>query len=65
VGNQFPEEFVNLLDRYQVETRIAEQDRTILHAEGDLFIIKVDELSEEEIPYLIVGMKGKTDATGN
>lgn len=65
VGNQFPAEYVELLDRYQVETRIAEQDRTILQAEGDLFIIKVDELAEEEMPYLIVSMKGKTNAAGN
>lgn len=58
-GNQFPPEYVHLLDQHQVETRISDHDMIILHAEGDLFIVRVDELAEEEMPYLIVSMKGQ------
>jgi len=57
----FPTEYLYLLDKHRIETRIAkagEEDNLILHEEGDIFIIRVDELLEEEIPYLVIAQKG-------
>jgi len=60
-GQVFPSDYLYLLDRHLVETRIAkagEKADLILHEEGDIFIIRVDELVEEEIPYLLIAQKG-------
>ncbi|HEX3012453.1 MAG TPA: hypothetical protein VHQ70_10595 [Syntrophomonadaceae bacterium] len=57
-GGSFPSDYAYLLDQHQVETRISDCDLIVLHEEGDMFIIRVDDLTEEEMPYLVVGMKG-------
>jgi len=60
-GKTFPSEYLYLLDKHQVETRIAtseEEDNLIVQAEGDVFIIRVDDLLEEEMPYMVVAQKG-------
>ncbi len=57
-GKPFPTDYLYLLDKYQVETRISEdKTNTILHEEGDIFIIKVDDLLEEDLPYLVVSQR--------
>lgn len=57
-GRYFPGEYIDLLDKYQIETRLAEQESNIiLYEEGDLFIIKVEDLREEEMPYLVVSQQ--------
>ncbi|MEN6349510.1 MAG: hypothetical protein ABFD08_08990, partial [Syntrophomonas sp.] len=54
-GQLFPAEQIHLLDKHRIETRVSEEpDNTILEEEGDIFIIKIDDLAEEEIPYLAV-----------
>lgn len=60
-GHVFPPEYIYLLDKHLVETHLCQdgqEDNLILHEEGDLFIIRVDELLEEEMPYLIITQKG-------
>jgi hypothetical protein len=57
-GCDFPAQYAHLLDKYQVETIISDSETRILHEEGDLFVIRVDNLIEEEMPYLTVSMKG-------
>jgi len=56
-GCEFPSEYLYLLDKFRVETRIVEDSpfpHMILHEEGDLFIIRVQDQVEEEVPYLII-----------
>lgn len=54
----FPHDYLDLLDKYRVETRISEQpDNMVLYEEGDIFIIKVEDLCEEEVPYLVVSQQ--------
>ncbi len=60
-GQVFPLDYLYLLDKHLVETRLCQdgqEDNLILHEEGDLFIIRVDELLEEEMPYLVIAQKG-------
>ncbi|MGI5921781.1 MAG: hypothetical protein ACOX6I_08610 [Syntrophomonadaceae bacterium] len=58
-GQAFPAAYRHLIDKYMIETRVTDdRDGTILHEEGDLFIIRVDQLAEEEVPYMIISMKG-------
>lgn len=60
-GQIFPSDYLYLLDKHLVETRIGQdgqEDNLILHEEGDIFIIRVDELLEEEMPYLLIAQKG-------
>ena len=60
-GQVLPSEYIYLLDKHLVETHLCQddqEDNLILHEEGDLFIIRVDELLEEEIPYLVIAQKG-------
>lgn len=60
-GQVFPSDYLYLLDKHLVETRMGnkgEEANQILHEEGDVFIIRVDELVEEEMPYLLVAQKG-------
>jgi hypothetical protein len=65
VGSLFPAEYLYLLDKHQVETRLSDTDHKILQAEGDIFIIRVDDLAEEEMPYLVVSMRGQNNASGH
>lgn len=60
-GHPFPHAYNYLLEKYQVETHLDDQlegGPVILYEEGDLFIIRVDDLLEEELPYLIMAEKG-------
>lgn len=60
-GQVFPPDYLYLLDKHLVETHLCQddqEDNLVLHEEGDLFIIRVDELLEEEIPYLVIAQKG-------
>lgn len=60
-GQVFPPDYLYLLDKHLVETRIAEDEQEnnlVLYEEGDIFIIRVDELLEEEMPYLLIAQKG-------
>ncbi|MEN6326596.1 MAG: hypothetical protein ABFD18_10395 [Syntrophomonas sp.] len=57
-GRYFPHDYLDLLDKYRVETRISEQpDNIVLYEEGDIFIIRVEDLCEEEVPYLVVSQQ--------
>ncbi len=57
-GRYFPHDYLDLLDKYRVETRISEEpDNIVLYDEGDIFIIKVEDLCEEEVPYLVVSQQ--------
>ncbi|HBK54265.1 MAG TPA: hypothetical protein DDZ44_10045 [Syntrophomonas wolfei] len=54
-GREFPEEFLYLLDKYQIASRVSpERPNLILEEEGDIFIFKVDDLQEELIPFFVV-----------
>jgi len=58
-GQPIPHEYEYLIDKYHISTRLSDKDDyTVLHQEGDLFIIQVEQLTVEEIPYLIVSRKG-------
>ena len=60
-GQVFPQDYLYLLDKHLVETHLyqnGQEDNLILHEEGDIFIIRVDELLEEEVPYLVIAQKG-------
>ncbi len=60
-GQVFPPDYRYLLDKHLVETHLCQdnqEDNLILHEEGDIFIIRVDELLEEEMPYLVIAQKG-------
>jgi len=61
VGQEFPPEHLQLLDRYRIETRIApniKKNHMILQEEGDLFIIRVEDQVIEEMPFLVIAEKG-------
>lgn len=54
-----PDEYLYLLDKYHINTRITEKDdNTVLYEEGDIFLIRVEDDLTEEIPYFIIGKKG-------
>ncbi|MDD2511006.1 MAG: hypothetical protein PHP26_02810 [Syntrophomonas sp.] len=54
-GQEFPQEFLYLLDKYQIASRVSpERPNLILEEEGDIFIFKVDDLQEELIPFFVV-----------
>lgn len=58
-GQPIPSEYEYLINKYHISTRLSDQeDNTILHQEGDFFIIQVEQLIVEEIPYLIISRKG-------
>jgi len=58
-GKLFPGEYQYLLDKYAIETRITKHEsHLVLHEEGDIFIIRVDDEVEEEIPYIVISQKG-------
>jgi len=60
-GREFPPEYLDLLDRHKIETRIAPQikkNHLVLLEEGDIFIIKVEDQVIEEVPYLVIAQKG-------
>lgn len=55
-GQPFPAEYSHLLDHAAVEVHErAGQSPQVLHEEGDLFVIRVDQLTEYEIPRIVVG----------
>ncbi|QGT98843.1 hypothetical protein SYNTR_0250 [Candidatus Syntrophocurvum alkaliphilum] len=53
---EFPSDYLYLLDKARIETKISPnvKPNTVLHEEGDIFIITVDENIEEEVPYIVV-----------
>ncbi len=54
----FPSAYAYLLKRPDIQQQASEKtDKTILHEEGDLFIIGIDELQEYEVPYIIVSTR--------
>jgi hypothetical protein len=59
-GKPFPENYLYILDKHQVETRVSASysHNTVLEEEGDLFIIKVGQLTDEEVPYMVIAQKG-------
>ncbi|NLW91638.1 MAG: hypothetical protein GXY34_08575 [Syntrophomonadaceae bacterium] len=61
VGQEFPQDHLDLLDRHKIETRIAphiKKNHLVLLEEGDIFLIKVEDQTIEEIPYLVIAQKG-------
>ncbi|MDD3268033.1 MAG: hypothetical protein PHX14_01810 [Syntrophomonadaceae bacterium] len=63
-GRYFPSDYLDLLDKYRVETRMTGQhSNIILHEEGDIFIIKVENLREEEVPYLVISQHAPASDT--
>ena len=59
-GKPFPENYLYILDKHQVQTRVSASysHNTVLEEEGDLFIIKVGQLTDEEVPYMVIAQKG-------
>jgi len=58
-GKPIPSNYLYLVDKYSISTRITDQaDNTVLYEEGDIFIIQVEDEIIEEIPYIIIGKKG-------
>jgi len=60
-GREFPPDHLDMLDRHQIETRIAphiKKNHLVLLEEGDIFIIKVEDQVIEEVPYLVIAQKG-------
>lgn len=58
-GKIFPEPLRHLLEKHKTPERRGEfEDFTILLEEGDLFLIRVGEEQDEEMPGLIIGRKG-------
>jgi hypothetical protein len=59
VGTLFPPDYLYLGDKIPFETQEVDAPPTqILYAEGDIFIISLDELQEELIPKVILSKKG-------
>jgi hypothetical protein len=59
VGELFPPDYLYLTDKIPFETRKADASPyQILHEEGDIFIINLDELEEVLIPNFILAEKG-------
>lgn len=62
-GHPFPAEYTFLLDQHQVETRCGSYEYpVVLYEEGDLFVIRVDQKTEYELPYLIIGRREENDS---
>ncbi|HWP97117.1 MAG TPA: hypothetical protein VN426_09720 [Syntrophomonadaceae bacterium] len=58
-GKPFPPQYLYLLEKHGVEKHAAPLDENmVLLEEGDLFIIRVDDQNEVEVPYLVVSTKG-------
>ena len=54
-GKVFPNDYLSLLQDHQFRKNISEaQKNTILHEEGDLFIIRVENQTILEVPNLIL-----------
>lgn len=59
VGKKLPAGYEHILNQASIERRISHLDTdTILHEEGDIFIITIDEITVYEIPPLILAQKG-------
>lgn len=58
-GQVFPQEYSHLLEQARIEIRTdaSQPDLTILHEEGDLFLIKVLNSEQTEIPYMVITRK--------
>lgn len=58
-GKPFPPQHLHLLEERGVEKHAAPLDENVvLLEEGDLFIIRVDDKNEVEVPYLVISRKG-------
>ncbi len=58
-GKIFPPDYIHLLDIGAIATQEAEApERQIIYEEGDIFIIHLDDIKEEEIPKIIIAKKG-------
>jgi hypothetical protein len=59
VGELFPPDYLYLADKIPFETRKADASpNLILHEEGDIFIINLDELEDDLIPNFVLAEKG-------
>lgn len=59
VGKKLPSGYEYILKQSLIERRISHLDTDIiLHEEGDIFIITVDDITIYEIPHLILAQKG-------
>jgi len=57
-GQPFPAEYVSLLEEHKVDIHPGDYEQpVILHEEGDLFIIRVDNYVEVEMPPLTIGWR--------
>jgi len=57
-GHPFPDEYSFLLNQYNVETRLGDYEYpVVLYEEGDLFVIRVDQKVEYELPVLVIGRR--------
>ncbi|MCX5779782.1 MAG: hypothetical protein NTV45_02965, partial [Firmicutes bacterium] len=58
-GASFPGTHHNLIDEVLVKTQVGpEPEGRILSTAGDIFIIRLDDLEEREIPAIIIAKKG-------
>lgn len=58
-GKPFPARFLYLLDKYKLSQLPADsEDNIIVHEEGDLFIIRVGDQQDDEVPNISLARKG-------
>jgi len=59
IGTQFPAEFLYLLSDDLIKTTASDgEEGRVTYAEGDIFLIRVDDYQELEIPEIILSRKG-------
>ncbi len=58
-GSIFPAALASLAEKKLIETRTEDTaEGTVLHAEGDIFLINLEGLQYEEVPRIIIARKG-------
>lgn len=66
VGKPFPPRFLHLLDKNKLDQLPAgSEDIIVVYEEGDLFIIRVGNEQDEEIPYVNIARKEQPNEAGN
>jgi hypothetical protein len=57
-GSVLPSQYYYLMNKMAIDTETDAPTGRILHEEGDIFIIRLNELTETEIPKIIIAKKG-------
>lgn len=65
-GKPFPPRFLHLLDKNKLDQLPAgSEDIIVVYEEGDLFIIRVGNEQDEEVPYVNIARKEQPNEAGN